>query len=187
MINVRISARNKKALDEHIEFVKKLILMETDKNFQKYIQNKCLDTVKRVTDELMRYSGATVEAYKNNHKIEETENGFILYNDTAVESDSPGYSGAFPIALAFEYGTGIVGSRNAKEGAWDYNIKGHKDGWWYPTDESDPNPYKKIGKDGILRGFTKGLMGMEIYKKTEDVIKRQLISWVMNYYEGKEV
>lgn len=173
MISVRISARNKKALDQHIEFVKKLILMETDKKFQKYIQNKCLETVKRVTDELMRYSGATVEAYKNNHKIEETENGFILYNDTVVESDSAGYGGSFPIALAFEYGTGIVGSQNAKEGAWDYNINNHEKGWNYFKNDKFH--------------FTQGYEGMEIYKKTEDVIKRQLSSWVMNYYEGKEV
>lgn len=173
MISVRISARNKKALDQHIEFVKKLILMETDKKFQKYIQNKCLETVKRVTDELMRYSGATVEVYKNNHKIEETENGFILYNDTAVESESPGYGGAFPIALAFEYGTGIVGSQNAKEGSWGYNINNHEKGWNYFKNDKFH--------------FTQGYEGMEIYKKTEDVIKRQLSSWVINYYEGKEV
>lgn len=184
MINVRISAINKKALDQHIDFVKKLLLMKTDEKFQKYIQEKCLETVKRVTDELMRYSGSTVDAYKNNHKIKETETGFVLYNDTVVES---GYDGAFPIALAFEYGTGIVGSQNAKEGAWQYNINNHKNGWLYPTDESDSNPYKWRDKDGNLHAWTKGLMGMEIYKKTEDVIKRQLSSWVMNYYERKEV
>lgn len=184
MINVKVSAINKKALDQHLDFVKKLILMKTDKKFQKYIQQKCLETVKRVTDELMKYSGATVDAYKNNHKIEETENGFILYNDTVVES---GEYGVFPIALAFEYGTGIVGSQNAKEGAWAYNINNHIGGWWYPTDFNDPNPYKWIDKDGNVHAFTKGLYGMEIYKKTEDVIKRQLSSWVMNYYEGKEV
>lgn len=173
MISVKVNTINKKALEQHLDFVKKLILMKTDKKFQKYIQNKCLETVKRVTDELMRYSGATVDAYKSNHKIEETDNGFILYNDTVVEADTPGYDGAFPIALAFEYGTGIVGSQNAKEGAWAYNINNHEKGWNYFKN----NQFH----------FTQGYSGMEIYKKTEDVIKRQLSSWVMNYYEGKEV
>ena len=123
MISVRVSAVNKKALDEHINFVKKLLLMKTDKKFQKYIQDKCKETVERLTNELMQYSGTTVDAYKNNHKIKETATGFILYNDTVVES---GDYGTFPIALAFEYGTGIVGSQNAKEGAWAYNINNHK-------------------------------------------------------------
>ena len=173
MISVRVSAVNKKALDEHINFVKKLLLMKTDKKFQKYIQDKCKETVERLTNELMQYSGPTVEAYKNNHKIKETSDGFILYNDTVVEVESEGYGGTFPIALAFEYGTGIVGGQNPKIGAWSYNINGYEKGWNY-------------FKNGSYH-FTAGCEGMEIYRKTAIEIKKLLKTWVMNYYEGKEV
>jgi hypothetical protein len=175
MISVRVSTVNKKALDEHINFVKKLLLMKTDKKFQKYIQDKCKETVVRVTNELMQYNGPTVEAYKNNHKIKETNDGFILYNDTVVEVESEGYGGTFPIALAFEYGTGIVGSKNPKMGAWAYNINNYKEnvGWTYYKN----GEFKK----------TEGYEGMEIYRKTAIEIKKLLKTWVMNYYEGKEV
>ena len=63
-----------------------------------------------------------------------------------------------------EYGTGIIGSQIphtaealAKAG-WKYDVNGHGEkGWWYPTTENDPNPYKWTDESGTLRAWTKGL------------------------------
>lgn len=173
MINFSINIEGEKNLDNHIEFIKKMLLMKTDKNFQKYIQEKCLDTVKETTSKLMRYTGSAVETYKNNHKIKETNDGFILYNDTVVNVDSSGYGGEFPLALAFEYGTGIVGSENPKIGAWTYNVNNYEKGWYYFKND-------KIN-------FTRGYEGMEIYRNTAIEIKKRLKSWVINYYTKNEV
>ena len=41
---------------------------------------------------------------------------------------------------------------------WIYDINEHGDrGWWYPTDSSDPNPYKHQGDDGSWWAWTKGM------------------------------
>ena len=37
-------------------------------------------------------------------------------------------------------------------------MNGHGEkGWWYPTTENDPNPYKWTDESGTLRAWTKGL------------------------------
>lgn len=173
MINTSFRIQGEKELEQHIIFVKKLISMKTDKKFQKYIQRKCLETVKRVTEIAMQYNGSAVENYKNNHKIKEMEDGFILYNDTVVSVDSNGYDGEFPLALAFEYGTGIIGSQNPKEGAWSYNVNNHEKGWVYFKNDKF--------------NFTRGYEGMEIYRKTAVEINNNLQNWVDDYYKRNEV
>lgn len=79
--------------------------------------------------------------------------------DDRFEINALGY------VVYLEYGTGIVGAtagtKHPDTSSWDgfegYDINGHGlGGWWYPTDDSDPNPYKKIGSDGVLRGWTAG-------------------------------
>ena len=120
-------------LKEYIEYVHKMNTMTYDKDLQKYIQNKCLKTVREITNQ--RLVGGTtddewIEEYKGNHKIRETNDGFILYNDTTIpqtllpvtEKTAENYPNGFSIAMAFEYGIGIVGENDAKVGAWDYNV-----------------------------------------------------------------
>lgn len=64
-----------------------------------------------------------------------------------------------------EYGTGVIGaqfphvSEVLAEAGWRYDVNQHGEkGWWYPTNESDPNPYKWQTEDGQLYGWTKGLV-----------------------------
>ena len=158
-------------LDKYIEFLRGMLNMKTDREFQKYIQNKCLETVKEVTDRIMRYSGATVEAYKRNHKIREVADGFEIYNDTVVDVETEGYNGVFSIALAFEYGTGIRGAENPKENAWNYNVNNHENGWIYHKNEKFH--------------FTAGYEGMEIYRNSAIEIDKRLGEWVPSYYTSK--
>ena len=55
-----------------------------------------------------------------------------------------------------EFGTGIVGSENPHPHPWVYDVNGHGEkGWFYPTDASDPNPWKHY-YNGTLYGWTKG-------------------------------
>jgi len=62
-------------------------------------------------------------------------------------------------AMFVEYGTGIVGSENPHPtGRWNYDVNSHgESGWWYPTDSSDPNPSKKMNKNGNMVAWTKGV------------------------------
>jgi len=63
-------------------------------------------------------------------------------------------------AFFVEYGTGVVGQSSPHPsyvGKWEYDTNGHGiDGWYYPTTESDPNPYKHY-YNGVLYGFTRGM------------------------------
>ena len=59
-----------------------------------------------------------------------------------------------------EFGTGINGIQDdwADKHGYLVNKSGKgEDGWWYPTDSTDTNPYKYTDKSGQLRAFTKGL------------------------------
>lgn len=173
MIKINVNITGEKDLEEYINFVRKILSMKVDKNFQKFIQQKCLETVRKVTDDRLTFSGLTVEEYKNNHKIMEYDDGFILYNDTIVPSETEGYDGSFSIALAFEYGTGIVGMGNPVEGSWEYNINNHERGWTY---------FKNNGFH-----FTAGYSGFEIYRYTSEEIQKNLEKWVNEYLNKKEV
>jgi hypothetical protein len=172
MLKIDINIDGLKKLDRHVEFVNKMLKMKTDLGFQKYIQEKCLETVREMTDRHMRYDGPTVELYKSNHKIREISGGFELYNDTIVDAETEGYNGIFSIALAFEYGTGIVGSENPKVNAWGYNLNNHEKGWTYFKKETFH--------------FTRGYEGMEIYRYTAEEIKKRLKYWVNSYYTSKK-
>lgn len=185
MLKVSCEIKGLKELENKIKFIKRLSQMKTDKSFQKFIQEKVLATVKKVTDE--RLTGGTtnddaIEEYKNNHKIREDEDGFILYNDTqipaevnGVQNDIENYpNGMFPIAIAFEYGVGIVGQNTPdNENAWPYNVQGYNFGWILPQSVT--------GQVGIQ---TAGYMGFSIYRYTRIEVERNLPKWVKEYFNG---
>ncbi len=177
MFDVQITGLEE--LNKHIEFVKKLAKMKTDTSFQQFIKDKCLETVKRIARESL--GGTTNDEYISEYilrnKIEDTSNGFILYNDLVIPvvltGGQEGYSDGFSLALAFEYGVGIKGQNNPINGAWQYNINNHKKGWYY-----------KDVSGNVL--FTDGYQGAEVYRKTATEVENQLSNWVNEYY-SKEV
>lgn len=94
-----------------------------------------------------------------------------------------------------EYGTGIVGATagtaHPDTSAWDgfegYDINGHgTKGWWYPTDESDPNPIKRIGDDGILRAWTAGQIPKPFMYNTFRYV-RSSFHGTITYYVDREI
>lgn len=181
MFNVSIDVDNLDSLRKVLVYVNKLKNMKVDKVFQKYIQNKCLQVAKIVTES--RLTGGTtndeyIQQYKKNHKIQETNDGFILYNDTTIpvseleisDKTALNYPNGFCIALAFEYGVGIVGENNAKVGAWNYNINNYTFAWHFI-------------KDGELQS-TYGYEGFEIYRYTKEEIEKNMYKWITEYAKG---
>lgn len=159
-------------LDNYINFVQGFATSKFDEEFQSFLQDKCIKTIKQQTDILLNFSGKTVEGYKNNNKIRKYDKGFIIYNDYKIDTTTDGYDGSFSIALAFEYGTGVVGQESAIPNAWQYNVNPkHIDGWTYFKNEAFH--------------FTKGLRGAEIYRTSAAVIQRKLPDWVKEYFNRK--
>lgn len=181
-------------LKEYVEYVEKLVLMKTSKDFQEYIQNKCLKTVLEVANQRIDMYQTTNEdmkgAYLRNNKIRKTNDGFIIYNDLTIEKKashhSDGYT--FSVALAFEYGTGLIGEQQAINGAWKYNINENTvlfdgetiDGWWIPKSKAGGTETFGESKNGQAV-ITRGYQGMEIYRYSAEEIKKNLKKWIKEY------
>lgn len=183
-LKVNIEKSGIEQLKKQIDYVNKMIQMKTDTSFQKYIQGKVLDTVKKVASQRLVLSETTnyewIEEYQNNHKIREIENGFELYNDftiprnmLSISENTEGYENGFNIALAFEYGVGIVGQENPKKGAWQYNINNHEKPWWY-------------SKYGVSHK-TSGYEGAEVYRYTAIEVEKNLKKWVNEYFAEQKL
>lgn len=178
MLNIKIDTQGLEELQKYIKFVEQMAKMKTDKKFQKFIQQKVLETVNKITNE--RLVGGTtndsaISLYKESNKIREYEEGFILYNDasiTANAKDTSSYpNGEFSVALAFEYGVGIIGQNTPNnEGAWAYNVNNYNFGWWFQNEEGEYQP-------------TAGYMGFEIYRYTAIECQNKLKDWVKEYYD----
>lgn len=198
MINSNLNVSGLNKLREHINYVKKMRLMLTSKRFQTYIQDRCLETIKLVA--IRRFATSTntnkelETTYNENHKIRDiTDKGFVIYNDFAIEKPtthhSEGYT--FSIALAFEYGTGIIGLNSNNSPSWyQYNVNDNHvtldgeeiEGWWLDVNKNGNNPSfgeSKSGKTVVTRGYE----GMEIYRFSAIEIQKQLPQWVKEYKE----
>lgn len=175
------SVDNLEGLKQHLNYVQSLSNMQKDRSFQKYIQAKCLSVVKQVTEQ--KLTGRTtndewIEEYKSNHKIREFNDGFVLYNDTTIPTSMlstkhlENYPDGFSIALAFEYGIGIIGQTHPVAGAWEYNLKDYNFGWYYKKYEE------------ILHTY--GYSGFEIYRNAANLIEELLPDWVKEYSKKRK-
>ena len=181
MLKVSCEIKGLKELESKIEYTKRLLQMKVDKSFQKFIQNKVIQALNKVMQERLTSETTNneyIEEYKLRNKIREEEDGFVLYNDFTIPAilSSRGnatrdYSEGFSIALAFEYGVGIVGQDNPVEGAWEYNINNYEKGWYY----------KDMNGEVI---FTQGYKGMQIYGYTKIEVENNLPKWVEEYFNG---
>lgn len=181
MLKVSCEIKGLKELESKIEYIKRLSQMKTDKSFQKFIQDKVMQALNKVMEERLTddtTNSEYIEEYKLRNKIREEEDGFVLYNDftipailTTKSNAIRDYSEGFSIALAFEYGVGIVGQENPVEGAWEYNVNDYEKGWYYKA------------MDGQVI-FTQGYKGMQIYRYTRIEVERELPKWVKEYFDG---
>lgn len=186
MLKITTEIFNLKELENQI---KKLESYDSsgDKQFNKFLKDKVWETLQRVMNNKL-IGGTTndmaIEKYKASNHIVDEGNGFILYNDCTIAADTKNPSnypnGEFSIALAFEYGVGIVGEGTYDKGTskftpWEYNVNKYNFGWKYPT-ENGENGYDT----------TYGYQGFEIYRTIVDEVNRNLNNWVKEYY-GKVV
>ena len=189
MLKVSCDIKGLKELDKKIEYIKRLLQMKTDKSFQKFMQEKVMQALNKVMDERLTEETTNsefIEEYKKRNKIREEEDGFVLYNDFTIpailstrntrnQDREQGlvrnYDNGFSIALAFEYGVGLVGQDNPVEGAWEYNVNNYEDGWYY-----------KSASGEVFK--TKGYKGMQIYRYTRIEVENNLPKWVNEYFNG---
>ena len=78
------------------------------------------------------------------------------------------------VVILNEFGTGIRGTQDsyADQHGYTVNLSGKgEEGWWYPTTESDPNPYKWVDPDGQLRALTHGLPSKHMFYQAFKDIK----------------
>lgn len=83
-------------------------------------------------------------------------------------------------AVYVEFGTGIKGAGSPHPDTailgWKYDVNNHGElGWWYPTDESDPNPYKSRSKDGSLYAWTRGMPSRPFMYETAQKLRESVI------------
>lgn len=191
MLKIDADVQGIKELQNHIDFVNKMLNMKNDKNFQKFIREKVLETVTKVARE--RIANTTNDEYKEEYilrnQIREESDGFVLYNNFTIPAILStkstknqdrdlgyvrNYDNGFNLALAFEYGVGIIGQNNPVNGAWEYNINNYdENGWYYKTPSGE-----------VIQ--TQGYQGAEVYRYTAIEIKENLNDWVEEYYR-KEV
>ena len=162
--------------------------MQTDKSFQKYIQEKCLKVLYNVIETRLVAGETTnddsIGLYISSNHILETNDGFIIYNDAKIPANVSGVqnsasnypNGEFSIALAFEYGVGIVGPETMNDKAWNYNVNNYNFGWILPKNV--------LGQAGILYA---GYKGFEIYRYTAEEIQNNLSKWVNEYKKDRGV
>lgn len=64
-------------------------------------------------------------------------------------------------AVYVEFGTGVKGAEAPHPKpptSWVYDINQHgQQGWWYPSDTADPNPYKRQDASGAWWAWTRGM------------------------------
>jgi len=83
-------------------------------------------------------------------------------------------------AVYVEFGTGIAGKQKPHPDisivGWAYDVNSHGEpGWWYPTTETDHNPYKRKGKDGKVYAWTKGMPSRPFMYNTAQELRRLII------------
>lgn len=165
-----------KGLEETVVYLENLKDLYSNKNFINFIKQKCLTAVKYQTDirlsSLVDLNSALLSNYRNNHKIIDVPNGFILYNDL-MNDGWVRYD--FSIAEAVEYGVGIMGvgtGMTASENDYQYDVNSHGDkGWVYQDDNG-----KFV--------WTKGYEGRNVYYYTYLEIIAKMNSWVDEFIES---
>ena len=83
-------------------------------------------------------------------------------------------------AVYVEFGTGIKGEGSPHPDTailgWKYDINQHGElGWWYPTDNADPNPYKYTAKNGTTYAWTRGMPSRPFMYETAQMLRASVV------------
>ena len=187
MLKVDCEVKGLKELENKIQYIKKLTQMKTNKSFQKFIQDKVMEALVYVMEQRLgtwfTTNDESIDLYRSSNHIKELDDGFILYNDAKVPAEVNGVqnnlsnypNGEFSIAMAFEYGVGIIGMSTGNPNAWEYNVNDYNFGWVLPNSVAEMYGLPKG------REFA-GYQGFEIFRYTIERVKQYLPKWVEEYF-----
>lgn len=203
MLKISSSVQNLDKLEQQIKRVDKLLELQKDQSLlcEKLATQmlKILNQVAKQRINLIPTSNDDLKgSYLNNNKYRIEGNTIILYNDLCVVSPASKISDeyTFCVALAFEYGTGVIGKENPKIGAWSYDVNSGRnrafingeqlDGWWLPKEKAGGVKILAESKNGnavVVQGYE----GMEIYRFAREEIVKQLPKIINDLLNEKEV
>lgn len=196
MLDIQIDIKKFKKFENIYEKVKNYATLSKTVRFQEFLKSKVIETlnyvINRNIDALNTTNPEEVDLYLNSNHIVDTSDGFILYNDAKIPADkynmlpfdTSGYpNGEFSIALAFEYGIGIIGQGSYNNGyftPWTYNNtdsskrrdKSHSPYWYLPKNVT--------GLSGIL---TQGYGGVQIYGDVARIVNNSISKWTCEFIE----
>lgn len=142
-----------------------------EKNLPK-LQSIILDKLSEYTRERMKYyiDKSVNTDYATGHLSNSVAIQKINESTVKVYVDE----GLCPYAVYVEYGTGIIGAGTHP----DYNGAYKQEGWWYPTNENDPNPNKKQLPNGDWVVYTEGQVAHKfLYNAYQDL--KQKYKWIV--------
>lgn len=148
ILPTNLSVKSIKETKKQIEKIK-LAYEQGCENFVEYATQRLYALVLANCDMvgIEKHSDKIIMEYDKKTKI-----GRVYTNDTVI--------------IFNEFGTGIKGTQDewANQHRWEVNKSGKgESGWWYPTDENDPNPHKWTTPDGELRALTHGLESRHMF------------------------
>jgi hypothetical protein len=196
MLKIELEIDSLEKLDKYISFVDKFANLGKNIEFQKEMQKKCLEEVKKYARK--RLMGTTNEEYYQQYidtifirENEDPTTGFQIVSNLVIEKPTTHHSEGYPfsISMAFEYGTGIIGIGSADAPSnYRYNVNenyvNYNDekvlGWWIPIEKSGDSVIygtSRSGKAVITRGYE----GMEIFRFASAEIMSQLPKWIKDF------
>lgn len=184
MSRIEVTIDGENLLDEFIKKVDFIKYYGIDENLKEYLKNKVEKTYVEVMNE--KLTGGTtmdeyISLYKTSYHIINADNGFILYNDALIPQEEinaknkQSYPKGFSVAMAFEYGTGVVGMTTGNPNSWEYDKHNYGAKGW---------SFRNSNGEEIT---TSGFIGFEIFRYTADRVNRNLPLWMKEYYSKKGV
>ena len=190
MLSISTNVQGLEKLQKELTRIEKIVKLQNDKAMlNERLAQEMVKIVRNVAIQRLSLVSTSNEEYKNmylsNNKYRIDGNKIIIYNDLCIVSPKSKVSDEyiFCIALAFEYGTGVIGKENPKVGAWAYDVNKDKnrafidgkqlEGWWIPAEQAGGVPTlatSKSGKAVVVQGYE----GMEIYRFAQEEIIKQL-------------
>ena len=192
MLSISTEVQGLEQLQKELARIEKIVKLQNDKAMlNERLAQEMVKIVRNVAIQRLSLVSTSNEEYKNmylnNNKYRIDGNKIIIYNDLCIVSPKSKVSDEyiFCIALAFEYGTGVIGEENPKVGAWAYDVNKDKnrafidgkqlEGWWIPAEQAGGVPTlatSKSGKAVVVQGYE----GMEIYRFAQEEIIKQIPS-----------
>ena len=159
------------------------------RQYKQKLLRDCKTLVERLTEKGVEIARVQIASMDNCSSL-----GWLSDSlDRALVSTDTGYIGYVRVnsslGMFIEFGTGIKGAGHPHplfaEFGWIYDSNGHgMDGWWYPTDEADPNPKKRYSEESGWYGWTRGMPSRPFLYNTSQTLKDELVQTAREVFGG---